>query len=251
MEPLRSGVPFLHDDHPERGRQFGSPETFSGKENSMTIENGQADGAETPTKEPQTKANPPAGTSGFPIAELISLFLSDPLGGQRKILERLSATNRWIGGGVLAFLNVMGLFLLIIGLIRGIFGAFARLSAGDYFGFFVICLIPVGALFGGFLLLGRMGGGGRTDIQESLFKAGFSLFPATAALFLAWLWLAAVGIVQAVPLILAFGLSYSLLLMFGALRDLPTLNEKTAFFFTPLLIAIAFILAGIMAALVS
>jgi hypothetical protein len=31
---------------------------------------------------------------------------------------------------------------------------------------------------------------------------------------------------------------------------LPALNEKTAFFFTPLLISIAIILAGIMAAIV-
>ena len=216
----------------------------------MTIENEQPNGGETPTEKPQTKTNPPAGTSDFPIAELVSLFLSNPLAGQRKILGRLSETNQWIGGGVLAFLNVMGLFLLIIGSIRGIFGAFARLSAGDYFGVFVVCLIPLAALFGGFLLLGRMGGGGRADARQSLFKAGFSLFPTTAALFLGWLWLAAVGIVQAAPMFLAFGLSYSLLLMFGALRELPALNEKTAFFFTPPLIAIALILAGIMAAIV-
>lgn len=213
----------------------------------MTDANMDVDGGAA--NEIRPEAAEPRKTSGVPISEMISLFLSDPLGGQRKILERLSAPMQWAGGGGLVFLNVLGLYLMILGLIRGLFGAWARLSADDYFGVFVVCLIPVGALFGGFLLLGRMGGGG-TDLRQSLFKAGFSLFPTTAALFLAWIWLAAVGIVQAVPLILAFGLSFSLLLMFGALRELPALSEKTAFFFTPLLISIAIVLAGIMAAVV-
>ncbi|MFP4308870.1 MAG: hypothetical protein ACLFRG_22710 [Desulfococcaceae bacterium] len=216
----------------------------------MTIENEQEGTVNDARDKTQAETRRTAGTSSAPFSELVSLFLANPLTGQRKILERLSETNQWIGGGGLAFLNVLGLYLLIIGLIRGIFGAWARLTAGNYFGFFVVSLIPVGALFGGFLLLGRMGGGGRTDTRQSLFKAGFSLFPTTAALFLGWLWLAAVGIVQVAPLILAFGLSFSLLLMFGALRELPALNEKTAFFFTPLLVSIAIILAGVMAAIV-
>lgn len=216
----------------------------------MSIEKGPMNTVDEGGTAAQAETGRPAGASSALVSEMFSLFLSNPLFAQGRILERLSPNQQWIGGGGLVFLNVMGLYLMILGLIRGLFGAWVRFSAGDYFGFFVVCLIPVGALFGAFLLLSRMGGGKGVAPRPNLFKAGFSLLPTTAALFLAWLWLSAVGVVQIVPLILAFGLSFTLLLMFGALRELPALNETKAFFLTPVLISLSIILSGVLAQLV-
>ncbi len=184
------------------------------------------------------------------IGELVTLIMSYPLSGQRKVMERLSDQHVLISGLVGSLLNVIALFLMIIGILRGIFGPFMRMSGGDYAGLFMSCVIPVAALFGGFVLLGRMGKKDALNVQQSLFCAGLTMAPTTAALLIAWAWLSTAGIVKVVPFLLVFGLSFSLLMIFGALVEMLDLNEQKAFLLTPTLVAVAMILASIMASLV-
>jgi hypothetical protein len=205
-----------------------------------------------PEGEERSENQSTEGTTGASagIGDMLSLFMSHPLSGQRRVLDQLSGQNTLIGGAVGSLLNVVALFLMIIGMLRGIFGPFIRMDGGDYAGLFVVCLIPVAALFGGFVLLGRLGKTGALDIQQSLFCAGLTLLPTTVALLLAWIWVSTVGMVKVVPILLIFGLSFSLLLIFGALVEMLNLDEQRAFLLTPTLVTVAMILASIMASLV-
>ncbi len=184
-----------------------------------------------------------------PIADLFSLLLSNPLSGQGKVLAQLSDKKILMSGSICSLLNVISLFLMIVGILRGIFGPFIRMTGGDYFGLFIVCIIPVAALFGGFIILGRLGKTTALDMRQSLFCAGLTLLPTTVALLVSWAWLSTIGMVKVVPFFLVFGLSFSLLLIFGALVDLLDLDEKRAFLMTPTLVAVAMILASIMGSL--
>lgn len=186
--------------------------------------------AETPTPtESATTGNDAMKQAKETTANAVAAFktiISDPIGGQLKAYEELGSSNA---------LKVGGFF----GLIFSLCGIFAFHHVYDHLNFEVIvtAILPVIALFGGFLLVTKIFGENEYDFGASAFTTGVAITPLTAMIVGSLI----LGFenVEAIAVLGLFCACITIIAISTALQDIYKLSAQKAVLITPTLILVS------------